>query len=294
MQTYTAHAEDTLTAIGQRYDIGYIEMIAANPGIDPWLPGEGAAITIPSRHIVPVGPHEGIVINLATIRLFYYATPEGTPETHAIGVGRDGYMTPVGSTTVVRKADHPSWYRTAGERADKPEIPAVVPPGPDNPLGAYALYLGWPGYLIHGTDDERSVGRLASRGCIRMYAAGIQQMFEKVPIGTKVTVVTEGTQFATIDGQLNVSIFPSPEQADELEDHNSMIPAVPDGYTKKVLAAAGNDAGRLNWDLVRAAAVERKGYPVAIMEGTAKGDVILNAVKDPSQQPVSDSSLHSE
>ncbi len=266
MQTYTASEEDTLTGIGQRFDIGYIEMIAANPGIDPWLPGEGTAITIPSRHIVPEGPHEGIVINLATIRLFYYPAPEGTPVTHAIGIGRDGYMTPVGGTTVVRKADHPSWYRTAGERADKPEIPAIVPPGPDNPLGAYALYLGWPGYLIHGTDDERSVGRLASRGCIRMYAAGIADMYRQVPIGTKVTVVNEGTQFASIDGQLTVSIFPSPEQADELEDHNSLIPAVPEGYTKKVLAAAGPDAGRLNWDLVRAAAEERRGYPVSITE----------------------------
>ena len=266
MQTYTAHDEDTLTSIGQKFDIGYIEIIAANPGIDPWLPGEGTKITIPSRHIVPQGPHEGIVINLATIRLFYFATPEGTPETHAIGVGRDGYATPLGSTTVVRKADHPSWYRTAGERADKPEIPAIVPPGPDNPLGAYALYLGWPGYLIHGTDDERSVGRLASRGCIRMYAAGIADMFRRVPIGTKVTTVNEGVSFATIDGQLNVSVFPNPEQADQLEDHNSLVPVVPVGYTKKVLAAAGAESGHLNWDLVRAAAEERLGYPVAVTE----------------------------
>ncbi len=263
MDTHVATADDTFVALAQKYDIGYVELIAANPGIDPWLPGAGTNIVLPLRHILPNAPHEGLVINLGEIRLYYYP-PGGEPQTFAIGMGRDGFMTPSGSTTVVRKAANPSWYRTASERADKPELPPVMPPGPENPLGAFALYLGWPAYLIHGTDDPRSVGRLASRGCIRMYPEGIQELYNRVPIGTKVTVVDQPVKFATIDGELYVSVFPSRPQANELEDHNSFTPAVPDGFTKMVLAAAGSNTSRLDWDAIRQAANDRKGYPVRI------------------------------
>lgn len=263
MDSYTASDGDTFVALAQKYDIGYIELIAANPGIDPWLPGAGTKIILPTQHILPTGPHEGLVVNLGEIRIYYYP-PSGEPQTFAIGMGRDGFMTPSGSTTVVRKAANPSWYRTASERADKPELPAIVPPGPDNPLGAFALYLGWPAYLIHGTDDPRSVGRLASRGCIRMYPEGIETLYRTVPIGTKVTVVDQAVKFATIDGELYVSVFPTRAQANELEDHNSFTPAVPDGFTKMVLAAAGPDSSRLDWDAIRQAANDRKGYPVQI------------------------------
>jgi L,D-transpeptidase ErfK/SrfK len=264
MQTMVTGPHDTFVAIAQQYSLGYVELIAANPGIDPWLPGDGTVITLPTRHIVPDGPHEGIVVNVGEMRLYYYPEANGTPETFPIGMGRDGYVTPMGSTTVVRKAANPSWYRTASERADKPELPAVIPPGPDNPLGAYALYLGWPGYLMHGTDDERSVGREASRGCIRMYAPAIKELYEKVPVGTKVTVVDQPVKFARIDGELYVSIFPSKAQAMDLEDHNSTTPEAPKDIAKTILAAAGPDTNRLDWDAIRTAANERRGYPVQI------------------------------
>ncbi len=263
METHTAEPHDTFVALAQKYDIGYDELIAANPGIDPWLPAEGAQIMLPKQHILPKGPHEGLVVNLGEMRIFYYP-PGGEPESFAIGMGRDGFMTPSGGTTVVRKAADPPWYRTASERADKPELPAIVPPGPDNPLGAFALYLGWPSYLIHGTDDPRSVGRLASRGCIRMYPAAINELYERIPIGTKVTVIDQPVKFAKINGGLYVSVFPSRTQANELEDHNSFTPAAPDGFTKMVLAAAGPDSSQLDWDAVRQAANDRKGYPVLI------------------------------
>ena len=267
MQTVTAAPGDTFVALAQKYAIGYVELIAANPGVDPWLPGAGTAIVIPSQHILPDAPHEGLVINLGEMRLYYYGSGgKADPETFPIGMGRDGYATPMGATTVVRKMAGPSWYRTASERADKPEIPAVVPPGPDNPLGAYALYLGWPGYLIHGTDDQRSVGREASRGCIRLYDASIEALYNQVPVGTKVTVVDQPVGVARIDGELYVSIFPSRAQAMDLEDHNSAVAEAPPGLTKTILAAAGADTSRINWETVRQAANERKGYPIRITE----------------------------
>ena len=264
MQTYPAEEQDTFVGLAQRYGVGYIELIAANPGVDPWLPGAGTSIVLPLQHILPEAPHEGLVVNTGEMRVYYYPPGGGAPETFAIGIGRDGYNTPMGSTTIVRKMAGPSWYRTASERADKPELPAVIPPGPDNPLGAYAMYLGWPGYLMHGTDDERSVGREASRGCIRLYAPAIKELYEKVPVGTKVTVVDQPVRFARMDGQLYVAVFPSLTQAMGLEDHNSAVPEAPAGFTKMVLAAAGSDANRVDWDAVRQAANERKGYPVQI------------------------------
>ena len=263
IQTHVAQSGDTLADLAQQNEVGYDEMIAANPGIDPWLPPEGTEIVLPTQRILPTAPHEGLVINLGEMRLYYFPKG-GEVQSYAIGMGRDGFMTPSGSTTIVRKMANPPWYRTASERADKPELPPVIPPGPDNPLGAYALYLGWPAYLIHGTENPRSVGRLASRGCVRLYPDAIETLFKTVPIGTKVTVVDQPVKFATIDGQLYVSVFPSRSQANELEDHNSFTPAVPEGFTKMVLAAAGPDANRLDWDKVRQAANDRKAYPVQI------------------------------
>ncbi len=266
MQTVTAGSDDTFVALARKYSIGYVEMVAANPGVDPWLPGAGTRIVVPSRHILPDAPHTGLVINLGEMRLYYYASDSAEPETYPIGMGRDGYATPMGATTVVRKVEGPSWYRTASERADKPELPAIVPPGPDNPLGAYALYLGWPGYLIHGTDDQRSVGREASRGCIRMYDASIQRLYDTVAVGTKVTVVDQPVGVARIDGELYLSVFPSRAQAMDLEDHNSFVTEAPDNLTKTVLAAAGPDSSRVDWETVRRAANERKGYPIRITQ----------------------------
>lgn len=274
VQTYTAESQDTFAALAERFNTGYVALIAANPGIDPWLPGAGTQITIPSQYIVPPGlgsasgaPHEGIVVNLGELRLYYYPVPNGTPESYAIGIGREGKETPHGQTTIVRKVANPVWYPTANTRADKPELPAAVPAGDDNPLGLYALYLGWPTYLIHGTNNSQGVGRQASRGCMRLYPDSIERLFKEVPVGTKVTVIDEPVKFAWLEGGLYMSIFPSTAQIDELEDHNSMTPAAPPDLTRLVLAAAGEDAARLDWATIRKAADERRGYPVRITNG---------------------------
>ena len=181
--------EDTLLDFAVGHNLGFIEVAMANPGVDPWLPGEGTPIVLPTL-LPPDAPPRGIVLNLPEQRLYHY---EGGRllRSYPIGIGRDGHATPIGATTIVRKQENPTWYPTASARNDDPTLPAAVPPGPDNPLGARAMYLGWRNYLIHGTNKEYGIGRRASRGCIRMYPEDIEWLFPRVAIGTQVTVVNQ-------------------------------------------------------------------------------------------------------
>jgi L,D-transpeptidase ErfK/SrfK len=264
MTTYTTVYEDTLLEIARRHHLGYVEMAAANPDLDPWVPGAGKQVVIPGLNILPAAPHEGIVINVGEMRLYYYASPNAAPETYPIGIGREGKETPKGSTTIVRKMENPTWYPTAGTRKDKPYLQAAVGPGPDNPLGDRAMYLGWPAYLIHGTNNWMGIGRQASRGCIRMYPEDIQQLFPRMPVGTKVTVVNQPVKLAWANDQLFIEIHPDQNQADEVEATSRFTFAVPEGFSKTILAAAGSAANRVDWEAVRQAAKDRKGYPVRI------------------------------
>jgi L,D-transpeptidase ErfK/SrfK len=264
VQTYRTVYEDSLLDLARKYDVGYVEMIAANPVLDPWVPGAGKKITLPTMHLLPNGPHEGIVVNIAEMRLYYYPHKDAVPETYPIGIGEAGSETPSGTTRVTRKEPNPTWYRTKSEIAAKPWAPKIVPPGPDNPLGAYALHLGWPSYLIHGTDDWRGVGRRDSRGCIRMYPEDIERLFREVSVGTKVTMVNQPVKFAWIDGQLYIEVHPTPKQADQLEMENTDDFEDPVGLSKTILAAAGNAADRLDWEAIRRAAKDRNGIPIAI------------------------------
>lgn len=264
VQTYRTAYEDSLVELARTYNVGYVEILAANPGLDPWVPGAGRNVVLPTMHIVPDGPHEGIVINIGELRLYYYPEKDGVPETYPLGVGGEGTTTPVGQTSIVRKQKDPTWVRTANEIRDKPWKPKVYPPGPDNPLGAYAMYLGWKAYLIHGTDDWHGIGRRDSRGCIRMYPEDIETLFERVPVGTRVTVVNQQIRFAWIDGRLYMQAHPSPKQTDQIEAGEPRDFVLPDGFSRMVLAKAGDAADRIDWAAVRKAMWDRSDVPVAI------------------------------
>ena len=262
--TYRAAYQDTLPAVARKFGLGYVEMVAANPGTDPWLPGAGANLVLPTVHLMPDAKPEGIVINLSDMRLYYFGVPDAPPRSYPIGIGREGLTTPIGTTEIVRKAENPTWRPTARMRALHPEYPEAVPPGPDNPMGTRAMYLGWPQYAIHGTDKPWGVGRRASSGCIRMYPEDAEQLYDLVQVGTKVTVVDQPIKLGWVDGQLFMEAHPTQAQSDELETQGRFDPVLPGSVVDQVLAVAGSKAAKLDWSRIRQAAIERRGYPVRI------------------------------
>ncbi len=262
---YVTRKEDTLLDLARWNGLGYTEMIAANRGIDPWVPGAGVRLTIPGAHILPDGPRDGLMLNLADQRLYVFRAEDGTVESVPIGIGRSAWGTPTGRTEVVRKRANPTWSVPKSIRADDPELPAVVPPGPLNPLGNHAIYLGWPSYLLHGTNEPYGVGRRVSHGCVRLYPEDISRLFTEIPIGLPVTVVNQEVKLAWVGGTLMMEAHPSQEQADQLEADGTFARAKPAKYEYRILDAAGAHAARLDWRTVTRALDERTGMPIAIL-----------------------------
>ncbi|THB69139.1 MAG: hypothetical protein D6B28_11890 [Gammaproteobacteria bacterium] len=195
--TIKAKEEDTLLDIGRRYGVGFNEMKSANPNVDMWVPGKGTAVTIPTQFILPPGPRDGVVVNVAEMRIYFYPKPKDDEKpivtTFPISVGRMDWNTPLGETKITAKVKDPAWYPPKSIRdeheADGDPLPLRVPPGPDNPLGNYAMRLGIPGYLIHGTNKPQGLGMRVTHGCIRMYPEDIEYFFNIVPKGTKVRII---------------------------------------------------------------------------------------------------------
>lgn len=232
LQITHVEGEDTLSDIARRFNLGYEELVRANPGVDPWLPGEGRKIVLPTQFVLPDAPREGLVINLAQLRVFYYPKPrKGEPQevlTHPIGIGKVGWQTPEGTTKVTAKAKNPTWFPPASVRKEHAaagdRLPARVPPGPDNPLGAHMMRLGWPSYLIHGTNKPYGVGLRSSHGCVRFYPEDIAELYDQIPVGTKVTVVNQPFAFGWHRGALYVQAFPILE--DDEREHPKAADAV--------------------------------------------------------------------
>ena len=218
-QVIIARDEDTFSDIARSYGLGYDELRNANPDVDPWLPGEGTEILLPTRFVLPDAPQEGIVLNIAAKRLYWYPSA-GDDEvreviTYPIGIGRVGWATPVGESKVIAKAKDPAWYVPASVRAEHREagdpLPAVVPPGPDNPLGRHVLKLDMPGYLLHGTNQPYGVGMRVSHGCVRLYPEDIEALFAVAGIGTPVRIINEPIVAGWRDKRLFVVAYPALE-----------------------------------------------------------------------------------
>jgi L,D-transpeptidase ErfK/SrfK len=263
---YTTKYEDTLLDIARANDLGYTQLIIANRGIDPWLPGKDVKVVLPQFYILPAGPRRGIVINLIEQRVFYFQPGGHAVETFPIGVGVQGRTTPTGTTRIAGKQVHPGWTVPASIRAEKPELPAYVPPGPDNPLGDYAMPLAWNGYLMHGTDKPYGVGRNVSHGCIRLYPEDIEHLFHEVAIGTPVRVIDEEVEAAWSDNQLYVAVFPDKDQTDQIDIEEPMTKLLPADLIERVTAVAGNAANRVDWDLVKRLGMERSGIPTRVTD----------------------------
>ena len=262
---YRAKFEDTFVYLARDYGLGYVEMRAANPGVDPWVPGAGTRLVLPSRHLLPDAQRKGVVINLPEMRLYYYRTKDGPPETFPIGIGREGLDTPLGVTTVVRKVDGPTWTPTARMRREDPKLKPVVPPGPDNPMGTHALYLGFPLVAIHGTNRAFGIGRRISSGCIRLYPEDIISLFNMVPVGTRVNIIDQPIKVAWIGDELFLEAHPEVENAIKLEETGTMpAPRLREADMERIIKTAGIYKERLRWPAIRTALRERRGYPIAI------------------------------
>lgn len=264
VQTITAKYEDTFADIATANDLGYLEMVAANPGVDPWLPGAGTEIVLPTRFILPPGPREGIVINLAEYRLYYYPKGQGVVRTYPLGIGREGWGSPVAHTKIIAKTPNPTWTPPASIKAehlaDGDPLPNVVPAGPDNPLGPFKFTLGLPGYLIHGSNKQFGIGMRTSHGCFRMYNDNVLELASMVPVGTGVRILNDPFKFGVSAGKVYLEAHaPLTDEGDPapVDHHTAMMTA----FLKR------NDLPsnlHMNWDMVRDVVAAQDGLPVEI------------------------------
>jgi L,D-transpeptidase ErfK/SrfK len=254
-QTVMTVYEDTLYDLAAAYSLGSEEMIRVNPTVDPWLPGVGKLVMIPGRHILPPGPREGIVVNLPEHRLYYYPKPKrGQPIqviTYPVSIGKMDWRTPLGVTHVIQKQKDPTWYPPESVRkehaADGDPLPSSVPPGPKNPLGAYAMRLaaGNGTYLIHGTNNPRAVGLPVTHGCIRMYPDDVAALFPLIPVGTPVRLINEPVKVAWVDGELLLEAHPP------IDAQGQTLEPDLEQFSNMLQADVGGTTVAIHWDYAR-------------------------------------------
>jgi L,D-transpeptidase ErfK/SrfK len=262
-----ARSEDTLADLARTFRQGYEALRAANPTVDAWLPKEGTPVLLPNRHILPPGPREGIVINVAEMRLYYFPpvgkSQSGVVQTYPVAIGRGDWRTPLVQTRVTGKVTDPVWYPPESIRmehaADGRPLPRVVPAGPDNPLGKYALRLSIPSYLIHGTNKQYGIGMQVTHGCIRMYPEDIEALYKQVPVNTPVRIISQRFKAGWHQGVLHIEVHAPLEQysAEQRADRQPLLDAI---------AAATRERPDypVDWLAVDVAVAEASGLPVAV------------------------------
>jgi len=268
--TAEADAKDTLLDLARRFGLGYEEITNANPGVDPWLPGAGTVVTMPKQRLLPRAPRTGIVINLPEHRLYWYPpTPAGKQPvvwTFPVSIGKMDWNTPLGRTTIVSKAKDAPWIppksvREEHEKRGEP-LPAVVPGGPDNPMGRYKMALGIPGgaYLIHGTNKPAGIGMQVTHGCMRLYPEDIETLYGMVPIGTTVTIVNQPYKWGWHDGELLIEVHPP------LQEDAVAAPSLTD-LTRLIVDATRANPVAVDWIGAERTWREARGVPTAVSVG---------------------------
>jgi L,D-transpeptidase ErfK/SrfK len=263
----TAEHEDTLPDIARRYHLGFDEIGTANPGVDIWLPGAGTTVRLPMQHLLPNVPRTGIVVDLPDGRLYYFhndAHDRPVVESYPISIGQMDWKTPIGLTKIVVKESNPTWYPPKSVREkhlqDGDVLPESIPPGPANPLGAFAMRLGIPGgaYLIHGTNLPVGVGMQITHGCIRLYPEDIETLFKEVPVGMAVRLVNERIKTGWVDGALYLEVH-HPLEATAPADVEDLT-----GLTHAVVAATATRRVIVDWDTAERVFAEARGEPTRI------------------------------
>ncbi|HXQ64471.1 MAG TPA: L,D-transpeptidase family protein [Steroidobacteraceae bacterium] len=269
----TAAHDDTLIDIARRFGLGYEEVVNANPGVDPWLPGAGTTIRLPLRRVLPDAPREGIVVNLPEHRLYYFpAAKPGEPRTvvtYPVSVGKMDWATPLGLTHIAAKIKDPPWYPPESVRTEHAQrgdiLPKMVPPGPDNPLGQFAMRLAIPGggYLIHGTNKPAGVGMQVTHGCMRLYPEDIEELFKRVAVDTPVRIINQPHKVGWAGGQLYVEVHPPLEATDSgvyEPDRTALARLIANAVRGRPAA------GGVLWVRAETAFEEARGIPMAVTE----------------------------
>lgn len=275
---------DTLPDVARRFNVGYEEIVRANPGVDPWLPGVGREVVVPTQFVLPVAERKGIVVNIAAMRIYYFPVAKPGEKqvvyTHPIGIGKVGWSTPEGKTKVVSKQKDPTWTPPASVRAEHKKmgeiLPAVVPAGPDNPLGRHKFTLGWPSYLIHGTNKPYGVGLRSSHGCIRMYPEDVARFFDMIAPGTQVTVVNQPFVFGWHDDQLYLQAFDVLED-DKRDWAKSRPKLLSKTLSKRVEQQLAERKETIDWARVAAIAHDPRGLPRSVTSVTLDDAAIIAA-----------------
>jgi L,D-transpeptidase ErfK/SrfK len=267
IQFVQANENETLLDIARNNDVGQKEILDANPGVDRWLPKNNPVVRLPKRYVLPDAERKGIVLNLPEMRMYYFRLSDYTkiPQiiTHPVSVGRMDWETPLGTTRITSKQIDPSWRPPqslkdeAIAKGDAP-LPDVVPPGPDNPLGHYAMRLGIPGYLLHSTNKPYGVGMRVTHGCLRMYPEDIEQLFEDVPVGTPVQIVNQPVKLGWFADTLYIEIHPALEENQQTPgtDLQTVLNMVAEFTAKRPVTLSGS--------ALRMAVERQDGIPVAI------------------------------
>lgn len=263
--TITAE-RDTLLDIARKHGLGYREIKLANPRLDMWLPGRNMQVILPTKHVLPLTPRTGIVLNIPEMRLYYYP-PDGSDNsgkvfTYPLGVGREGWSTPYVTTRIIQKKKKPYWHPPESIRKEYAEngepLPERVPPGPDNPLGDYAMRLGIPAYLIHGTNKPYGIGLRVSHGCIRLYPEDIEELFQSVNRGTPVHIVNQPYKLGIAGGRFYLEAHPFlDEDGEQFRENLTSV-------VKMLVELTGDDNYVIDWALAKDVIREARGVPVEI------------------------------
>jgi L,D-transpeptidase ErfK/SrfK len=282
LQLTKVGADDTISDIARRFNLGYEEVLRANPGVDPWLPGVGREIVLPTRFVLPDAPYEGLVVNLAALRVYFFPKRKDgelqTVYTFPIGIGKVGWQTPEGVTKIVSKRRDPVWTVPASVRAEHKKnndpLPAKVGPGPDNPLGAFAMNLGWPSYLVHGTNKPYGVGMRSSHGCVRLYPEDIALLFQMMSVGMKVTVVNQPIAFGWEGDALHMQIFPILED-DPRQQGDGAQKLLDEALKVHLEKRLKQHAVTADLDLIKSIAAAPRGITVPISRQGTTVDAVL-------------------
>jgi L,D-transpeptidase ErfK/SrfK len=286
VQVTVVGKNDTLPDIARRFNVGYEEIVRANPKVDPWVPRAGTEVVVPTQFVLPLAERKGIVVNIAAMRIYYFPPVKPGEKqvvyTHPIGIGKVGWSTPEGTTKVVSKEKNPVWRPTDSIRAEHKKngdiLPAVVPAGPDNPLGNRKFTLGWPSYLIHGTNKPYGVGLRSSHGCMRLYPEDVERLFDMVPVGTPVTVVNQPFVFGWHHDELYLQAYDVLED-DKRDWSKSQPKLLAKTLTKRIQSELAARKEEVNWTKVAEITKGTRGIPVSVSAAEDVAAVIAAAVR---------------